>query len=112
MDILPFPVMLIHKDRTLISVNKAAAEMGVVPGSFCWDTFGKRQSIPTADRDYFEQNGQAPPNGTCCDFCRADTALLQQKTVREKIDSGTAVFDTFWIPVTADTYLHYAVLMP
>jgi hypothetical protein len=56
MNSLPYPAMLIHKDRVVLAVNSAAKEIGVVEMTNCWDTFGKLASIPPEDRAYFEKH--------------------------------------------------------
>jgi len=41
-DNFPFPVLLIHKDRTILDRNKAAEAMGCIPGTRCIDR-GKKE---------------------------------------------------------------------
>ena len=105
---LPWPAMLIRQDRKIIATNVIAEESGVVIGSFCWDTFGKKASISDNDREYFEKNNSVPPEGIKCIFCEADNALETQKTVNKKIPAGDITYDTYWVPLTDDVYLHYA----
>ena len=81
LDSLPFPAMLIHKNRRIVSANKAAEEIGVEVASFCWDTFGKKASISQADKNYYEKNKTVPPKGIHCTFCRADDALISQRPI-------------------------------
>jgi hypothetical protein len=109
MDSFPYPAMLIRADRRIIIANKIAKEMGIEIGTFCWDTFGKKASISAEDRQYYEQNCTVPPNGIKCTFCRADEALLSQKSINEKIPAGNITYDTFWVPLADDVYLHYAI---
>lgn len=108
---LPFPAMLINRDRTLLACNQAAAEMGVVPGTHCWDTFGKLASIPAEDKEFFITEGRPPEGGTRCTFCQGDQALDTQEHQNTQVDTGEAVFDTYWVPLTPDIYLHYARLV-
>ncbi len=61
MDSLPYPAMLLRKDRRIIMANATAQAMGVEVGSFCWDTFGKKASITEEDRAYYEENHAVPP---------------------------------------------------
>ncbi len=111
MDSLPYPSMLIRKDRRIITRNEAAKEMGVEVGSFCWDTFGKKASISEEDREYYEKNITVPQKGIKCTFCRANEALFSQKPINEKIPTGNIIYDTFWIPLTDEVYLHYAIVL-
>ena len=111
LDSLTYPAMLIHKNRRIISANKAAKEIGVEVASFCWDTFGKKASISKENREYYEKNNTVPPKGIKCTFCRADEALKSQKPVNEKIAAGDVVYDTYWIPLTDEVYLHYSIIL-
>lgn len=111
MDSLPYPAMLIRKDRRIITANKAAKDIVVEVGSFCWDTFGKKASISEENREYYEKNNPVPPKGIKCTFCRADEALISQKPINEKIPAGDITYDTFWIPLTDEVYLHYAIVL-
>jgi len=111
MESLPYPAMLIRKDRRIIAANKAAEKIGVEIASLCWDTFGKKASISEEDREYYEQNNLVPPKGIKCTFCRADEALISQKPINEKIAAGDIIYDTFWIPLTDEVYLHYAIVL-
>jgi len=111
MDSLPYPAMLIQRNRRIISANKAAEDIGVEVASFCWDTFGKKASISEENREYYEKNNTVPPKGIKCIFCRADEALISQKSINEKIPAGDITYDTFWIPLTEEVYLHYAIVL-
>lgn len=42
-------------------------------------------------------------------FCRADEALAKQERVVVDIEAGGKVWETYWIPVRDDIYLHYAI---
>ena len=111
MDSLPYPAMIIQKDRRIIIANKVAKELGVEDGAYCWDTFGKRASISQENKEYYEKHGMVPPAGIKCSFCMADEALASQKPISEKIPAGDVTYDTFWIPLTGDIYLHYAIVL-
>ncbi len=111
MDSLPYPAMLIRKDRRIIIANKVATDLGVEVASFCWDTFGKKDSISNEDKEYFEKNCTIPLNGIKCTFCKADEALITQKPINEKIPAGEITYDTYWIPLTDDVYFHYAIVL-
>lgn len=111
MDSLPYPAMLIRNDRRIIIANKTAKELGVTVGSYCWDTFGQKASISTEDKDYYENNKIVPEKGIKCTFCKANEALSTQKLVNERIPAGDIIYDTYWIPLTEDVYLHYAIVL-
>ncbi len=89
-DNFPFPVMLVHKDRTIIAVNKTAETEGYPTGVRCVD-MGKKE----------QHKG-----------CLANHALAEQtaKRVVSYIDFRAAVLDSYWIPLAGsdDLYLHFA----
>ncbi|MBF0293509.1 MAG: hypothetical protein HQK86_15280 [Nitrospinae bacterium] len=106
---IPYTAMIVHQDRVLLAANQAAIGIGVVPGTNCWDTFGKLASIPQEDRDHFEKHGKAPDGGTKCHFCEADHALASGKPVVKEVKLGDTVWETYWVPVGEKVYLHYAI---
>ena len=89
-DHFPFPVMLVHKDRTILAVNKTAEEAGVPTGMRCVD-MGKKE--------YHKG-------------CKANQALSDQsaKRVVEYVEFREAVLDSYWIPLAGseDLYLHFS----
>ncbi|MCP3965991.1 MAG: hypothetical protein GY718_06490 [Lentisphaerae bacterium] len=109
MNSLPYPAMLIRKDRRVITVNKVANEMGVEMGSFCWETFGKKASISEEDKSYYEMNNAVPSGGITCTFCMANEALASAIPINKKIPVGNITYDTFWVPITDDVYLHFII---
>ena len=87
----PFPVMLIHKDRTILDRNKAGEAIGCVPGTRCVD-MGKMEDH--------------------CG-CLANQAL-QEQTARRVVayqDSYGMVLDSYWVPLAGeeDLYLHFSI---
>lgn len=106
---LPYPTMIIRKDRTVLASNKAAEDIGVYPGCICWRDFGKSASIPEKDKRYIEEKGSLPDHPVRCTFCLADEALKKQTPMNTDVEAGGKVWDTYWIPLTKDTYLHYAI---
>ena len=106
---LPYATMLIRKDRTVVAVNKIATIFGVEVGGFCWDGFGKLDSLPPSDRDHFRKHCAPPAGGTKCTFCRADRALAAGEPARAEVNKGNIVWDTHWVPITDELFLHYAV---
>lgn len=90
-DNFPFPVMLLHKDRTILDRNKAAATAGCVPGTRCIDRGPKEI-----------HKG-----------CLANFALKEQGAKRkvEFIESRGVVMDTYWIPLPEhqDVYVHFGI---
>ena len=106
---LPCPGLKINKDRIIIEVNILAENSGIKVGTYCWDSFGKRASIPQKDREFFERHNRPPVAGTMCYFCRADEALAIQAHIVENIFIGGDAWETHWIPVDENHYIHYGI---
>jgi hypothetical protein len=89
-DNFPFPVMLVHKDRTILAVNKAGDTVGYPTGIRCVD-LGQKE----------HHKG-----------CQANQALTEQtaKRVVAYSDFTGSVMDSYWIPLagSSDLYLHFA----
>lgn len=89
-DNFPFPVMLVHKDRTIVAVNKTGEKVGYPTGIRCVD-MGKKE----------HHQG-----------CLANQALAEQtaKRVVGYFDFANAVLDSYWIPLAGskELYLHFA----
>ncbi|KKL25172.1 hypothetical protein LCGC14_2407990, partial [marine sediment metagenome] len=110
LDSLPHPAMLIRADRTVLAANRIAREMGAMIEAPCWQTFGQSLYIPGEDKQHINDHDTVPPGGTHCTFCLADEALEQhQPTSNPKLWAFDRTWDTHWIPLTDDVYLHYAV---
>jgi len=88
-DNFPFPVMLVHKDRTIIDRNKAGEAVGYIAGSRCVDIGDKKDHAG----------------------CLANQALREQsaKRVVGYVAPAGAIFDSYWIPLAGseDIYLHF-----
>lgn len=88
-DNFPFPVMLVHKDRTILDRNRAGETVGYVLGSRCAD-IGKKE----------DHRG-----------CLANQALQEKaaKRVVGYVEMAGAVFDSYWVPLagSAELYLHF-----
>ncbi|MBF0205167.1 MAG: hypothetical protein HQK67_12905 [Desulfamplus sp.] len=111
MDSLPYPAMLIQNDRKVVAANKVARDLGVEVASYCWDTFGKKASISEQEKEYFEKNNTVPEHGIKCTFCKADECLSSQEPINEKIPAGDITYDTYWVPLTNEVYLHYVIVL-
>lgn len=89
-DNFPFPVMLIHKNRTILAVNQTAATQGYPTGVHCIE-LGKKE----------HHKG-----------CQANQALLERsaKRVVAYTDFRDAVLDSYWIPLAGsdDLFLHFS----
>jgi two-component sensor histidine kinase/DNA-binding NarL/FixJ family response regulator len=110
LDSVPFPSMLIRKDRTILAANKIARESGALIGGLCWLEFGKGEYIPEDDKEYIKNQEQCPHIDTKCVFCLADEAVKEGKEYRNPdIEAFGRIWDMFWIPLHDDVYLHYSI---
>ena len=111
LDSLPNPVMLIRSDRTVLAANYTAREVGTKVGDYCWRGFGNSEYIPDDHKCYLnEHNGDIPPGGTKCTFCLADKMFEANKTTNNpEVEAFGQLWDTWWVPVENDVFLHYAI---
>ncbi|PMP84993.1 MAG: diguanylate cyclase, partial [Thermodesulfobium narugense] len=74
---------------------------------YCWEEIHKRKYIQKTNRDVYE-NTSVPLPDTKCYFCKADEALLRNESINIEVELEDKVWDTWWIPLGGDIYLHYA----
>lgn len=89
----PEPVMLVHKNRTVLAVNELARSAGVPIGIKC---FSLNPAI--GDDDH-------------CKECKANSALKSGNAVRSQaLVAGKQVI-AYWIPLkeTPDIYIHFGI---
>ncbi len=111
LDSLPFPAMLIRRDRTVLAANRIAREVGAKAGGYCWRDFGRTEYLPDDHKRYInEHGGNIPPGGTKCTFCLADEALTSKKpTNNPEVKAFGRLWDTWWVFIENDVLLHYAI---
>lgn len=109
LDMLPFPAVIVSKERILVYANKEAEKIEVIPGTHCWDTFGKQASISDADKKRFATNNKIPAKGIKCTFCMADKALETQEETKTITKIGETLFELYWIPLDKNTFFHYGI---
>jgi hypothetical protein len=88
----PEPVMLIHKDRTILALNDFARKLGVPSGVKC-----------------FSLNPEAAT--TTCNNCKANLALREEHAVcTEETRDGHRIIG-YWMPLKEekDVYVHFGV---
>ncbi len=89
-NLYPGPVMLIHKDREILALNKAAKELGISAGIKCHSLY---------------------PSETPCPGCLANAALKQGEAKRKAAYSEQfqQFLDGFWVPLDGvdDVYVHF-----
>ncbi len=107
---LPYPTMLIKKDKTIILANKVAREVGAKVGGICWQDFGHSDYISDKDKEYINQHKTTQGLCSHCTFCLADEALNNLKpAIAPEVKAFGRIFETYWIPISNDLYLHYAL---
>lgn len=88
-DNFPFPVILAHKDRTILEVNKKGAEVGYPTGVRCVD-MGQKEHHKS---------------------CLANKAFAEQTATRlvAYFDFTGMVLDSYWIPLAGsdELFVHY-----
>ena len=111
LDSLPHWAMLIDvRDRTILAANKLAFEGGAEICCQCWDDFGHRQFISEDHKKMIEADPERKKDNTIkCDFCLADEAIESGKPERKEVEIDGTIWDTWWVPVEKDIYLHYAI---
>ncbi len=111
LDSLPHWAMLIEADtRKVIALNKLAKDGGASINSQCWDDFGHRQFISEEHKNVISKNpDRKRDNQIKCDFCMADEALESTEPTRKEVEIEGVVWDTWWVPVEKNIYLHYAM---
>ena len=110
LDGLPFPAMLVRKNRVVIAANKVARNVGAKVGGFCWRDFGQSEYISEKDKDYINKHKCVPESVTHCTFCLADKTFETNEFQNSpEIQMFGRTWDTYWIPVDDEIYLHFAI---
>ncbi len=88
----PEPVMLIHKDRTILARNEFARTAGIPAGVKC-----------------FSLNPEAV--SSACKQCKANLALREHRAVSmEEVRNGNRIIG-YWMPLKndAEVYVHFGI---
>lgn len=111
LDSLPHPVMLVQRNRKILAANDKARQLGAKVGGYCWRDFARSKFISKCHRDSIENYSPDDcPAQVKCTFCMADEALDGKRSIyTPEIRAFDRLWDTWWVPVDADTYLHYAI---
>lgn len=108
LDSLPHPAMLIRRDRTVIAANQIALSAGAKIGAPCWREFGQGAYLSKEHKDYVDRHPDGPFDGIHCHFCLADHMDGEARNDPE-VHSLGMIWDTYWIPLDDDIYLHFAI---
>lgn len=105
---IPSPAWLVSKERRILAQNKAAVSIfGTKNGDYCWKGVHGGDYLPDKYREALKKTGRPLP-GTKCYFCRGDEALERNEPINSEVELAGNIWDTWWIPLGKDVYLHYA----
>lgn len=105
---IPSPSYLITRERRILALNGAAKARGASAGDYCWHSIHGMNAVSPAEREAYETTG-IPLPGTKCRFCLADKAMERKSSENCEVVLDGVVWNTWWIPVDEDIYLHYTV---
>ncbi|MFZ7125622.1 MAG: response regulator [Desulfobacterales bacterium] len=95
---LPYPAMMIRRNRSVLSANRLSQEMGAQVGEYCWRSY--RLGAATSKRF---GHGECP-------FCRAGEAFRLGKAIHApEMAVNGRIWDTWWIPIDSEVCLNYAI---
>ncbi|MCD4674784.1 MAG: PAS domain S-box protein [Desulfobacula sp.] len=110
LDSLPHPVILTNKKLIVLAANKIAMDAGVEPGKFCWDTFGHFDYIYKEHKQRLIDDPNCSKDDILCTFCLVNELLETGKIQNDpEVSAFGKVWDTWWVPVEEDLFLHYAI---
>ncbi len=99
LDSLPYPAMMIRRDRMVMAANQIAQRMGARVGTHCWRRFklgGKAGVNEEPQRE--------------CHFCRVDHAFTHGEAIETpEIAYHGRFWDKWWIPIDREVCLTYAI---
>jgi len=89
LDAFPCVALLLRPStREIVASNRAAVEVGAVPGAQCFATWAQREDP--------------------CPWCLAPVAWATKEAQHLEVEALGIVWDAHWIPVSEDLYMHYA----
>jgi diguanylate cyclase (GGDEF)-like protein/PAS domain S-box-containing protein len=108
LEAIPSTAWLISREKKILLQNNAAKEIfRTKEGHYCWESIHKIEFLEDKYRKAYEKTG-IPLQGTKCYFCRADEALEKGETINRELKLKDKTWDTWWVPLGDDRYLHYA----
>ncbi len=89
-DSFPHVVLLLNQSRSVLAVNRLGRDLGISPGTKCFQLT--------------QANGVHP-------VCKADAALKDGQSRRSTGASNGRVLDSYWLPLEGDEglYIHFAI---
>jgi hypothetical protein len=88
----PDPMMLVHRDRTILAVNDACAALGTAPGTKCFS--------------YNPVPGDVEKGA--CKACQANRALKAESAITCEAEFAGKRIRGYWIPLkgSSEVYIH------
>ncbi|MCF6096344.1 diguanylate cyclase [Thermovorax subterraneus] len=109
LEAIPNPACLISKDRRILAQNKATEKIiGTKVGCTCWGSIHGTASLSEDAKALLEKYGESA-KGIKCRWCRAEEALAEGIGISEETEYMGRYWETWWIPVGEDMYLHYII---
>jgi PAS domain S-box-containing protein len=110
---LPYPAMYVRrKDKVILAANKIAINYGAKIGGHCWREFGKTEYISEKDKKIAQKFPHLVPEefNIKCTFCLGDECISGSPCQNDtEIKAFDRIWDTYWIKVSDDIFLHYLV---
>jgi len=106
LDALPFLTILTTKQRQVIAVNKMASDKGGKVGSYCFQSFGRIDSMSEKSSQYVKTN---EARHTHCSFCMADDSLNNNQIMSKEVLLNNEWYDVYWCPISENTLMHYMI---
>jgi two-component system, cell cycle sensor histidine kinase and response regulator CckA len=89
LDSMPCVALLLRpRTREIVASNKAAVRAGAVPGTRCYESWGKRE--------------------TPCPWCLAPEVWSGREPRHRVVETPDTVWDAHWVPVDEELYIHFA----
>jgi signal transduction histidine kinase len=88
MDAMPCIALLLRSDFVVMGSNKRASDLGIVPGTVCYEAWNA--------------------NNKPCSQCRTSEILHSECIQRKEIEVEGTCWETYWTPINSDLHLHYA----
>jgi PAS domain S-box-containing protein len=89
LDAFPWVALLLRpRTREIVASNQAAVQVGAIPGTRCFSTWGQRE--------------------TPCPWCLAPQQWATGQAQHLEVEALGVIWDAYWIPVSEDLYMHFA----
>lgn len=114
LDSLPYPALLVHRDRSILAANRIAREMGPENKNHCWSILNDKCRINEtslqSDIYLLEKTADGKNWNPICSNCRADEALSTGRPQNAQyVEKFGKFWDIWWVPLEKDVFLHYAI---